>query len=278
MIMEIKLSIITINLNNCSGLKKTINSVINQTYTDFEYIIIDGGSTDGSIDIIQENSERITYWISEADKGIYNAMNKGIDIAKGNYCLFMNSGDSLYNSTTLEKSIVYLDGTDIILGDTLETDGRIVLHKKNITFKTLYSDSLSHQSSFIKTSLLKKYHYDESLKIVSDWKFFLQTLIIDNSTYKGIPLFISIYDISGITNSNFARFIEERNFVVKKMFPLRILENMDELIEGNSWEDKLYIKIKSSKYHKVIYNAIVVVLKVLSLRRDSWITKFPNKI
>lgn len=273
-----KLSVITINYNNRMGLKSTIESVVNQTYKNFEYIVVDGGSTDGSVEVIKDNVDKITYWVSESDRGIYHAMNKGIDVAKGEYCIFINSGDLLYNSTTLEQSIAYLDGTDIILGDTLETDGRIVLHKKYITFKTLYSDSLSHQSSFIKTSLLKKYHYDESLKIVSDWKFFLQTLIIDNSTYKGIPLFISIYDISGITNSNFAKFIEERNFVVKKMFPLRILQNMDELIEGNSWEDKLYIKIKSSKYHKVIYNAIVVVLKVLSLRRDSWITKFPNKI
>ena len=88
-----KLSVITINFNNRDGLRKTIESVVNQTYNDFEYIIIDGGSTDGSVDVIKEYADRIDYWVSEPDKGIYNAMNKGIDVAKGEYCIFMNSGD-----------------------------------------------------------------------------------------------------------------------------------------------------------------------------------------
>ena len=82
-----KLSVITINYNNRDGLKKTIESVVNQTYKDFEYIIIDGGSTDGSVEVLKEYSDKIDYWVSEPDKGIYNAMNKGIDIAKGEYVM-----------------------------------------------------------------------------------------------------------------------------------------------------------------------------------------------
>ncbi|MDR2910496.1 MAG: glycosyltransferase [Bacteroidales bacterium] len=93
-----KLSIITINLNNVAGLQKTIESVVKQTFTDYEYIVIDGGSTDGSADIIKQHANKITYWVSEPDKGIYNAMNKGIRVAKGEYCLFLNSGDWLINS------------------------------------------------------------------------------------------------------------------------------------------------------------------------------------
>lgn len=273
-----KISVITINYNDCEGLDKTINSVINQTFQDFEYIVIDGGSNDGSLDIIKTYSNKISYWVSESDRGVYHAMNKGIDVAQGEYCIFMNSGDLFYNNMVLTDVIPYLNGTDIILGDTLESDGTIKLHKNEMSFKTLYDGSLSHQSSLIKTSLLKKYHYDESLKIVSDWKFFLQTLIIDNCSYKGIPLFISIYDVSGITYCNMDKFVEERAIVAKMMFPQRILQDIDELLKGNTWEDRLYIGIKKSKYHKFIYRLNVMFLKTLSFMKKSWISDFPNSI
>ena len=97
-----KLSIITINLNNKNGLSETISSVIAQTFTDYEYIIIDGQSTDGSLEVIKQNANHINQWISENDHGIYNAMNKGLNLAKGEYCLFLNSGDSLYDSDVLQ--------------------------------------------------------------------------------------------------------------------------------------------------------------------------------
>lgn len=93
-----KLSIITINYNNREGLRKTIESVVAQTTREFEYIVIDGGSTDGSVDVIKEFSDYIDYWVSEPDKGIYNAMNKGVKVAHGDYCQFLNSGDWLYDS------------------------------------------------------------------------------------------------------------------------------------------------------------------------------------
>lgn len=273
-----KLSVVTINYNNRDGLRKTIESVVGQTWRNFEYIIIDGGSNDGSQDIIAQYSQSISYWVSEPDRGVYHAMNKGIDKAQGEYCIFMNSGDQFYNKKVLSEIIPHLNGTDVILGDTLESDGAIKLHKEEMTFKTLYKGSLSHQSSFIKTTLLKKYHYDEALDIVSDWKFFLQTLIIDNCSYVGIPLFISIYDVSGITYSNMMKFEEEREFVIESMFPHRILQDINELIDGNTWEDKLYIAIKKSKYHKILYSFNVLLLKALSLAKKSWISIFPNKI
>ncbi len=91
-----KLSIITVNLNNKDGLQKTIDSVISQTFKDFEWIVIDGGSTDGSKELIEKYSDYISYWVSEPDKGIYNAMNKGIKVAKGDYLEFLNSGDIFF--------------------------------------------------------------------------------------------------------------------------------------------------------------------------------------
>ena len=108
------ISVITINYNNHAGLLKTIDSVVNQTYNNFEYIIIDGGSTDGSVDVIYKYADRIDYWVSEPDKGIYNAMNKGIDVAKGEYCIFLNSGDSFCDYQTLSLSLPFLDGTDVV--------------------------------------------------------------------------------------------------------------------------------------------------------------------
>ncbi|MFT4805390.1 MAG: glycosyltransferase involved in cell wall biosynthesis, partial [Psychroserpens sp.] len=110
-----KLSIITINFNNAVGLKKTIESVVNQTSNDFEYIVIDGGSNDGSVDVIKEYEAKVSYWVSEVDKGIYHAMNKGILLAKGDYLEFLNSGDILVNETVIQKIIPELNvGVEIL--------------------------------------------------------------------------------------------------------------------------------------------------------------------
>lgn len=111
-----KLSIITVNFNDAGGLERTIKSVISQTFCDYEFIIIDGGSTDGSVEIIKVYSDRIDYWVSEMDRGIYHAMNKGVDQAHGDYCLFLNSGDSFYNDEVLEKLSKFESNDDIIVG------------------------------------------------------------------------------------------------------------------------------------------------------------------
>ena len=111
-----KFSIITVNFNNKEGLHNTIKSVINQTFRDFEYIVIDGGSTDGSIDILKKYDKYINYWISEKDSGIYNAMNKGISKANGEYLNFMNSGDCFYALDVLEKVSKYGYTSDFIVG------------------------------------------------------------------------------------------------------------------------------------------------------------------
>lgn len=273
-----KLSIITINFNNRDGLRNTIESVVNQAWRDFEYIVIDGGSTDGSVDVIKEYAGRIDYWVSEPDKGIYNAMNKGIDVAKGEYCIFMNSGDLFYSNVTLSQLDGLLDGIDVVYGNTLESNGNIIRYKEDMTFKTLYYGSICHQSAIIKTQLLRKFHYDESLKIVSDWKFFLQALICENSTYRGVDVFISIYDVTGLTYSNWEQFRQERKIVVESMFPQRILEDIIELHEGKTWEDKLYIGIKRSRFNKLLYRMNVFIMKMMTFYKKSWIQKFPNKL
>lgn len=273
-----KLSVITINYNNRDGLKKTIESVVDQTFKDFEYIIIDGGSTDGSVNVIKEYADRIDYWVSEPDKGIYNAMNKGIDVAKGEYCIFMNSGDTFYDNDVYKNVNVVLDGTDIIYGNTLNSDGSWQYNIKEITLKTLYKTSIAHQSTFIKTTLLKKYHYDETLKIVADWKFFLQTLIIDNSSYKGIDINVCVYDMYGFSAINFEKLMAERKVVLKSIFPKRVLDDIESLVYGDTFEDKLYIRIKSSKYNKFFYSLNVMIIKLGSLLSKKSIHEFPNRL
>jgi glycosyltransferase involved in cell wall biosynthesis len=167
-----KLFIITINYNNASGLRKTIESVVNQTSLEFEYIVIDGALTDGSVGIIKEYKEKITFWVSEPDTGIYNAMNKGINAAKGTYCQFLNSGDTLVEPVVTERMLFNLPDTSIVIGNMLKklTSGKILRDKgignKKPTFLTFYTGTLNHSSAYIKRSLFEKYGcYDEKLKV-----------------------------------------------------------------------------------------------------------------
>ncbi len=170
------LSIITINYNNKQGLIQTIESVVNQIWKDFEYLVVDGGSTDGSKDVITQHINDLTYWVSEPDKGIYNAMNKGIEMATGDYLLFLNSGDYLKDSSVLGKTIPQLDNIDIVYTDLeiiTDKDHHVQNYPDRLSFKHFFYSSLPHPASFIKKVLFVKYGvYDENLKICADWNLF----------------------------------------------------------------------------------------------------------
>ena len=146
-----KLSIITINLNNKDGLRKTIESVISQTFEDFEYILIDGASTDGSVEVISQFETRLKYWISEPDNGIYHAMNKGIKKAKGDYCLFLNSGDYLDNSTILECIFESNHKEELLYGNFMINGfNQTFTMPDYLSFNTFLDVSIGHHASFIK--------------------------------------------------------------------------------------------------------------------------------
>lgn len=149
-----KLSIITINYNNKAGLQKTIDSVIGQTWKDYEWIIIDGGSTDGSKELIEQYQQYFAYWCSEPDKGVYNAMNKGIAKAKGEYLNFMNSGDSFVCDSTLMDVFTKEISADIVSGPVMLSTGRRLFQYQEDTFQMFMHDGLCHQSSFIKKNFL----------------------------------------------------------------------------------------------------------------------------
>ena len=169
------LSIITINRNNADGLEKTIQSVVCQTSTDFEYIVIDGASEDGSVEIINKYTANINFWVSEPDTGIYNAMNKGIRKAQGEYCLFLNSGDWLITPETLVNVFNEINGnsSDIFYSNRIDSSGKIAQYPNNLTIRTLLARKINHQNSLIKRSLFFEHgFYNENLKIASDWDFF----------------------------------------------------------------------------------------------------------
>jgi glycosyltransferase involved in cell wall biosynthesis len=222
--MSKKISIITINYNNLEGLKKTFESIFTQTFQDFEYIVIDGGSTDGSREYIEKHQYKITYWVSEKDNGVYNAMNKGIVKANGEYLNFMNSGDWFYENNTLEKVFNQINDEDIVYGNAkfLKTKGIVDFILPSILdFNFFYKDSICHQASYIKKELFLKYgFYDESFKIVSDWKFFSKCICLYNVKVKYINDFLCNYDFTGISsNFNNYKTVElERNTVFNKDF------------------------------------------------------------
>lgn len=202
-----KISIITINLNNKEGLRKTINSVVSQTFTDYEFIIIDGKSTDGSLDVIDQYKDKISYWISEKDSGIYNAQNKGIRRAKGEYLYFLNSGDALYEVNTLKKIFAsdphdaficgsfYMERAGILEADTSYKD-----KDWHLAVYELFSGFLCHQAFFIHRNNFEKHGlYDESLKVVADWKLFFQAIAIEHQEVKYVNEFIVIYNMEGFS-------------------------------------------------------------------------------
>lgn len=204
-----KISIITVNFNNLSGLKKTIQSVKKQSYTNYEYIIIDGGSTDGSKEYIETEQDIISYWVSEKDNGIYDGMNKGITHATGEYLLFLNSGDYFVSSDTLFKvfnSHNYIE--DLIIGRQyyINNKGRIStchkIKKEDLNDTYFWSNTLPHQATFIKKDLFFQIgKYEQNYKIIADWVFWYKSIIKGHASYKISNTFISYMEQEGISSN-----------------------------------------------------------------------------
>lgn len=203
----LKISVITINFNDAAGLEKTVLSVINQTYGTLEYIVIDGNSSDGSKDVIQRYQDKLTYWVSENDTGIYNAMNKGIKAATGDYLLFMNSGDTLVADAEILNVCADKLNEDIVAFDChLERNHKIVgrrTHIENPTLFYVYKNGFKHQSTFIKRSLFEKLgDYNENYKIAADYEFWIRCFLQPDIMAKGYPIAIAIFQLDGISQNS----------------------------------------------------------------------------
>ncbi|KJD33393.1 hypothetical protein PK35_05915 [Tamlana nanhaiensis] len=220
------ISIITINYNNKLGLKRTLKSVRTQTFSNYEHIVIDGSSTDGSKDVLEEYKSCFSHCVSESDSGIYNAMNKGINAAKGDYLFFLNSGDELLNSKSLNKVATYLTDEDLVYFNINRVNnGKIKQHTipSKMSFFYLHNDTIPHQSIFIKKELFNKVGlYDESLKLVADWKFIITALIKYNASYKHVNEVFSNFYEGGVSSSkgSFEAMEKERQLVLKQEFPI----------------------------------------------------------
>ena len=203
--MKAKISIITVNYNNLEGLKKTVENVKKQTFQDFEYVVIDGCSTDGSSNYLKENSDYFDYWVSEPDSGVYQAMNKGIKNATGEYLLFLNSGDHFYNDEVLEKNHQIIKDSDIIYFDlqVIEVDKKFIRdYPDTLSFSYFVEDTLPHPATFIKKeAFLKTNLYKEDFKIVSDWKFFIDAICKFKLSYKRIAKPLSTFYIGGLSSN-----------------------------------------------------------------------------
>ena len=293
-----KLSIITINYNNAEGLRKTLASVAAQTYTDIEHIIVDGGSTDGSVEVIRayeaslaSNLSPLTSnlkWISEPDKGIYNAMNKGIEIALGRmgvtddhhsmpltsnlspltsseYIQILNSGDILAANDVTERMFEAMGNRKLAIGNdpnrpTSDSDpassplasrlspiqnrpailygnmikvnaaGQIV-GKSGYTeysLRQFYSSTLNHDCAYIRRDLFEEYGlYDENLKIVSDWKWYLQAIGLGRVKPEYVDINVTIFDDGGISETNLALRNAERRKVLEELLPPAVLWDYD---------------------------------------------------
>lgn len=196
------LSIITVNLDDKSGLSRTVESIKNQNFQDFEFIIIDGGSKDESLEVIKENETLINYWVSEKDSGIYNAMNKGINKASGKYILFLNSGDYLLSKDALSIDFKTIT-QDIVYGHLTHNNNNVLntsAYKDNIDLGFFFESTLPHGSTFIKRELFLNYGlYKTDYIIVSDWIFFLERIVIDSCSTLNLNKAVSVFTLGGIS-------------------------------------------------------------------------------
>lgn len=263
-----KLAIVTINYNNAKGLRKTLASVAEQTYRDIEHIIIDGGSTDGSVDVIKEyvsaNPNKDPFfkhtikWVSEKDDGIYNAMNKGIRKATGAYIQILNSGDILAAPNVTERMIKATEeaeypailygnmirdfgngklSKDVCSGDIVKSE--VIVRAKarqeelraqevEWTMDDFIKGTVNHDPTYIRADMYKKYGlYDENLKICSDWKWFVKAVVFGGEKLYYVPIDVTIFDTTGISETNLEFREKERRAELEKMLPAAILKDYD---------------------------------------------------
>lgn len=268
-----KLSIITINWNNREGLRQTMDNVLSQTARDqFEYVVVDGGADDGSGEMLEKEYDgKLDKWTSQPIKPIYRKMNMGVQMATGDYCLFLNSGDALNDPDVVKDVLPHLDGnSDLVIGTIFEGESRTRVPNV-ITYLWMYKASIPHSAAFIRRELLLQHPYDENLVIVSDWKFFLQTLILDNVSYKLIDRDIAYFDQTGISSTRPLKVEEERRKVLDELIPSRITLDYLQFTQGSGYQntdyDRFYIKMRKYRYGKVLYKLNVLTMRFIAIFR-----------
>ena len=241
------LSIITINYNNALGLEKTLKSVLSQTNTQFEHVIVDGASTDNAVEIIQHYEKDATtrgikvVWISEKDKGIYNAMNKGIKMASGEYIQILNSVDCLAADTVVNDMLEALkekEYPEILYGNMLKTVDWKTYQRDNCganseytpnSFLYFYNGTLNHDCAYIKRSLFDMFgYYNEKMKICSDWEWYVRAIVLGNISPIYVNIDVTIFDMNGVSESvgkNKHIIKQERSEYLASAFPNAVIND-----------------------------------------------------
>ena len=288
-----KLSIITINRNNAAGLRRTLASVAAQTYQNIEHIIIDGGSTDGSVEVLREYDNTIKQqrcvtidkstiqvkWISESDNGIYDAMSKGVKKASGDYIWILNSGDCVAAADTVGRMMEVIShhtpSIPLLLGNIVKIypDGRKVSEKRSNTNNTVpipldtsmltfYRGTVPQDAAFVRRDLFDKYGlFDPKLKIVSDWKLYLNMIALGDI----IPMYVNIdvvhFDMSGVSNTNASKRDAEKRAYLEEILPASVLKDYD----AYSFPIEQYQRLK--KYH--LWGLVWFIERVL-FKLEKW--------
>ena len=320
-----QLSIITINYNNAEGLRKTLASVAAQTYPNIEHIIVDGNSTDGSVDVIREYESTLVSslspfasrlkWLSEPDKGIYNAMNKGIEIALGKrvvndnhssspianspspiadteYIQILNSGDLLAADDVTERMMAALasyseqcerstgeaelqqsDLPTILYGNMIKVNaaGKVV-GKSGYTeysLRQFYRSTLNHDCAYIRKDLFEEYGlYDENLKIVSDWKWYLQAIGLGRVKPEYVDIDVTIFDDGGISETQLDQRAAERRQVLEELLPPAVLWDYD----THAFEMEQMNRLRRWKLYPLVY-----FMERVCFKFEKWTNKLKRK-
>ena len=238
-----KITVITATYNCVDTIEQCISSVVNQTYNDLEYIVIDGGSTDGTVEIIKKYDEKIAYWCSEPDKGIYDAWNKGVSHATGDYINFIGSDDAMYGDKAIENISSQFENTiDVLAGNVLsvnEANGfELLQHNGRVKDKNNYTGGcIVMQGTFVQRKLCNKYKFDTSYKVASDYKFFLQYYYDESVRIKFIDDVIQYFSDGGVSSTDFDFVKQEDNRIYKEL-------GLDKLIDCHLLESESAFRVK----------------------------------
>lgn len=218
------ISIITVSYNAVGTIESTIKSVMRQTYSNIEYIIVDGQSTDGTIDVIKKYSKKNISWISEPDGGIYDAMNKGLQIAKGDWCIFMGADDVFFEEDTIKKVVEYMkDPNKIYYGNVLLKNRDQLYPGRISSAYQLCRTNYSHQGLFYPIGIYKNKKYDLKYKAYADYVYNMQLYSSNSTLFEYMDMVISIFDDSGVSSYGDIQFSKDRWKLIRELFGYKLM-------------------------------------------------------
>ena len=267
----VSLSIITINYNNREGLARTIASVREQTFSDYEWLVIDGGSTDGSRDLIEANREIFSYWCSEPDQGIYDAINKGIRHASGQYISCMNSGDTYLSADTLGQVFARPLTADIVYGDWYKVYPDRRVHCRMpfpLDFSIFYYHNICHQAMFVRTSALQAKGFDPSFGVCADYARWMEMLFA-GASFQRVDVIVCCYDMSGASSQPGAG-EEECRRIHQEIVPDWLRPVMQRLDQYESSPDHLYLlyTLKRGGWLRSVVHNLLKLINFLFIHID----------